>query len=119
MRRAQQEIARRGWARTTEDTNALLGRTDVILIDLREREKFGTIPGSFHVPYRDLADNLKRGGMLHELAKVTGKRLVFYCAYGERSAMAVTAVQEAGLVSTFHLEGGLVAWRKVSGRITL
>jgi len=119
---AQQEIARKGWALTAEDAKALLGRADVALIDLRERrerEKFGTIPGSLHAPYADLFDNLKPGGMLHELAKATGKRLVFYCAFGERSAMAVTAAQEAGLASTVHLEGGLDAWRKASGRIIL
>jgi sulfur dioxygenase len=119
---AQHEIARKGWALTAEDAKALFGRADVTLIDLRERrerEKFGSIPGSLHVPYRDLTDNIELGGMLHELAKATGKLLVFYCAYGERSAMAVTAAQEAGLVSTLHLEGGLDAWTNAGGQIIL
>ena len=35
--------------------------------------------------------------MLHELARPTGKRIVFYCAFGERSAMAVQAAQDAGI----------------------
>ena len=35
--------------------------------------------------------------MLHELASATGKRIVFYCAFGERSAMAVQAAQDAGI----------------------
>ena len=35
--------------------------------------------------------------MLHELAGATGKRIVFYCAFGERSAMAVQAAQDAGI----------------------
>ena len=34
--------------------------------------------------------------MLQELAAATGKRIVFYCAFGERSAMAVQAAQDAG-----------------------
>ena len=33
--------------------------------------------------------------MLHQLAKSTSKRLLFYCAFGERSAMAVQAAQDA------------------------
>ena len=32
--------------------------------------------------------------MLQELAAATGKRIVFYCAFGERSAMAVQAAQQ-------------------------
>ncbi len=32
--------------------------------------------------------------MLQEIAAATGKRIVFYCAFGERSAMAVQAAQE-------------------------
>ena len=37
------------------------------------------------------------GGLLHDLAATSGKRIVFYCAFGERSAMAVQAAQDAGL----------------------
>jgi sulfur dioxygenase len=44
---------------------------------------------------------------------------VFYCAYGERSAMAVQAAQDAGLTSARHIEGGLDAWRRSSGPIEL
>jgi rhodanese-related sulfurtransferase len=53
--------------------------------------------------------------MLHELATSTGKRMVFYCAFGERSAMAVQAAQDAGLSSACHIHGGLDAWRKGRG----
>ena len=65
--------------------------------DENERRRHGLIPGSVHAPYQILDANVKPGGLLHELAASTGKRLVFYCAYGERSAMAVQAAQEAGL----------------------
>jgi len=53
--------------------------------------------------------------MLHELAKLTSKQLLFYCAFGERSAMAVQAAQDAGLTGAFHIEGGLDAWKKAGG----
>jgi sulfur dioxygenase len=118
---AQQEIARRGWAVTAEQARTLVGSRDIVLIDLRERterEKHGVIPGSLHAPYPDLQANIHAGGMLHELADATNKRLVFYCAFGERSAMAVQAAQDAGLATACHIHGGIDAWRKADGPVT-
>ena len=115
---AQDEIARRGWAVTAEEAMNLAGCPDVVLVDLREvseREKQGIIPGSLHAPYPDLAANVRPGGMLHELAAATGKRIVFYCAFGERSAMAVQAAHDAGLASARHIHGGIGAWKKAQG----
>ena len=114
----QEEIAPRGWAMTARQALALVGKPDVALIDLRERserERHGIIPGSLHVPYPSLQENIGAGGMLYELAKSTGKRLLFYCAFGERSAMAVQAAQDAGLASACHIQGGIDAWKKASG----
>ncbi len=114
---AQDEVARRGWAVTPDEALALQDRSDVVLVDLREtreREKHGTIPGSLHAPYPDLRENVQQGGVLHELAASTGKRLVFFCAFGERSAMAVQAAQDAGIASACHIHGGLDAWKKVN-----
>jgi rhodanese-related sulfurtransferase len=42
---------------------------------------------------------------------------LFYCAFGERSAMAVQAAQDAGLKSTRHIEGGFDAWKKAAGPV--
>jgi glyoxylase-like metal-dependent hydrolase (beta-lactamase superfamily II)/rhodanese-related sulfurtransferase len=117
---AQQEIAGRGWALTAEQAKAVLVRRDHVLIDLRERaerEKHGVIPGSLHSPYPDLQENIRQGGMLHELASATNKRLVFYCAFGERSAMAVQAAQDAGLATACHIHGGMGAWKKADGPV--
>jgi len=117
----QDEIARRGWAITAAQALSIVGKPDVALIDLRERterERHGTIPGSLHVPYPSLLENISEGGMLHELAKSTSKRLLFCCAFGERSAMAVQAAQDAGLVSACHIQGGIDAWKKASGPLT-
>src|SRR5438105_1108642 len=114
----QEEIASRGWSLSAADAMALCGRAGVIMVDLREkgeREKHGVIPGSLHSPYPTLEANVSPGGMLHELAAATGKRIVFYCAYGERSAMAVQAAQDAGIASACHIEGGIAAWKKADG----
>jgi rhodanese-related sulfurtransferase len=90
----------------------------VQFIDLREkgeRERHGVIPGALHAPYPELAANLAAGGLLRGLA--ANQRLMFYCAFGERSAMAVQAAQDARLTSACHLQGGIDAWKKASGRL--
>jgi glyoxylase-like metal-dependent hydrolase (beta-lactamase superfamily II)/rhodanese-related sulfurtransferase len=115
---AQEEIARRGWALSAADALALVGNPAAALIDLRERserERHGVIPGSLHVPYPSLQENISKGGMLNELARSTQRRLVFYCAFGERSAMAVQAAQDAGLASACHIQGGMDAWKRAGG----
>lgn len=115
---AQEEIARRGWAVSAAEAMTLIGRSDVVLVDLRERserERHGSIPGALHAPYPDLQANLDAGGLLHELAAATGRQLLFYCAYGERSAMAVQAAQDAGITSARHIQGGIGAWHELAG----
>jgi len=116
----QQEIARRGWALSAPQAITLVGRPDIAFIDLREtgeRQKHGSIPGALHAPYGDLPENIRAGGMLRELARATDKRIVFYCAFGERSAMAVQAAQDAGLISALHVEGGIDAWKRAGGAL--
>jgi sulfur dioxygenase len=117
---AQDVIAQRGCAMTTTQARDLVGRADVALIDLREkseREKHGVIAGSLHAPYPDLAANIRPGGVLYELASAAGKRMLFYCAFGERSAMAVQAAQDAGLSTACHIQGGLAAWKTADGPV--
>ena len=116
----QEEIVRRDCAWTAAQAIGEVGQPGVVLIDLRERserERHGVIPGSLHVPYPALQEDTAPGGMLHALATATGKRLLFYCAFGERSAMAVQSAQDAGLSSACHLEGGLAAWKAAGGPI--
>src|SRR5262249_53138480 len=117
---AQETVAKRGWALTVREAVELVGRPDVAFVDLREtleREKHGSIFGSLHAPYPDLQANLRPGGMLRALASATNKRILFYCAFGERSAMAVQAAQDAGITSACHVQGGLDAWKKAEGPI--
>jgi len=118
---AQEEIARRGWALTPLQAMQLTtGQPEIALVDLREqheRDKYGIIPGSIHLPYAALQDSIKTGGMLHELGTATKRRLVFYCAFGERSAMAVEAAQGAGFTNACHIQGGIDAWKKARGAL--
>jgi glyoxylase-like metal-dependent hydrolase (beta-lactamase superfamily II)/rhodanese-related sulfurtransferase len=117
---AQDEIACRGWTVTAQEAMRMAGRPDVAFLDLREaaeRGRHGEIPASMHLPYPSLAESISLGGVLHALAGATGKQLLFYCAYGERSAMAVEAAQDAGLAACRHIAGGLDAWEKAGGKI--
>jgi rhodanese-related sulfurtransferase len=111
----QAEGAKEGWALTVDQALGMLGRPEVMLIDLREtseRERHGSIPGAVHAPYPQLAANLRPGGLLHSLAVAADRRLVFYCAFGERSAMAVKAALDVGLADAAHIAGGIDAWKK-------
>jgi rhodanese-related sulfurtransferase len=90
------------------------------LVDLREdseRAKHGTLPGALHAPYPTIGENLKASGMLRQVAAATGRRIVFFCAFGERSAMAVAAAKDAGLANTAHIAGGMDAWKKAGGPV--
>ena len=109
----QEEIAKRGWAVSGEELAKLIATPDVALVDLREvREidKNGAVENAIRVPFRAVAEAVKPGGALYAIGGT--KQLVFLCAYGERSAMAVQAAQEAGFKAARHLNGGLSNWRK-------
>lgn len=108
---AQDEVYRRGWAITPVDAVAMVGQPEIAFVDLREkgeRERHGEIPGAIHVPYPSLEESISPGGVLNVLAAT--RQLVFYCAYGERSAMAVQAAQQAGIRTARHVQGGVAAW---------
>ena len=112
---AQEAIAKRGWALDVQQAAALIGRADVVLVDLREsseREVHGAIESSLHVPYPTLQQNIASTGVLGQRFRAYKPKIVFYCAFGERSAMAVQAAQDAGITTACHIEGGIDAWKK-------
>ena len=86
----------------------------MLLVDLREegeRVKSGIIPGSVHAPYSRLDQHL---GMLRQSA---GRQIVFYCAVGERSTMAVNIACGDGIASCAHIPGGFIAWAEAGGNV--
>jgi glyoxylase-like metal-dependent hydrolase (beta-lactamase superfamily II)/rhodanese-related sulfurtransferase len=116
----QDALDRQGLSLSAREAIDRLGQPDILMVDLREsseRARHGTLPGSLHAPYPGIVDSLKPGGMLREVAAATGRRLVFVCAYGERSAMAVAAATAAGLDNTAHIAGGIDAWKKAGGPV--
>jgi rhodanese-related sulfurtransferase len=116
----QEVLQKEGRALSAVDAIRTLGRPDILLVDLREaneRAKHGMLEGALHAPYPSIEESLKPGGMLREVAAATGRRVLFFCAFGERSAMAVAAAKEAGLANTAHIAGGIDAWKKAGGPV--
>jgi len=116
----QEELEKEGRALSAVDAIRALGRPDILLVDLREtneRAKHGMLEGALHAPYPSIEESLRPGGMLREVAAATGRRVLFFCAFGERSAMAVAAAKQAGLANTAHIAGGIDAWKKAGGPV--
>jgi len=108
------------WALTTQQVMQRRDGQDCVLVDLREeseRAANGVIPGSVHAPYRRLDQFVKPGGLLREMVERDGKQLIYYCAYGERSALAVQTSQGMGVKSVYHLVGGIDAWGSAGGAL--
>src|SRR3981189_2750612 len=106
----QDELSKQGLSLSARDAIDGLGRPDILLVDLREsseRAKHGMLSGALHAPYPSICESLQPGGMLREVAAATGRRVVFFCAFGERSAMAVAAAKDAGLTNTAPIAGGI------------
>lgn len=104
----------------TEAAKALVGRDDVVLVDLRdprELERDGKIPGAFHCPRGMLEFWIDPESPYHKPVFAEDKTFVFFCGGGWRSALAAAAAQEMGLKPVAHIEGGFGAWKKAGGSV--
>lgn len=116
----QNKLTAMGMGVTYKDKESLDFNADTVFVDLRdisERVKNSVIPGSIHAPYGNLEKNLKVDGTLYHLAKKSENKVVFYCAFGERSAIAVMEARSAGFNCSFHLTGGVNEWKKSGGPV--
>jgi sulfur dioxygenase len=119
---AQGEEVQAVWALSVDEVQNRCVSDDCILVDLREeaeRRQHGVIPGSVHAPYDELDDFVRKGGLLREMAETAHRQLIFYCAYGERSALAIQTSEGLGLKGVFHLVGGIDAWKKSGCEINI
>jgi rhodanese-related sulfurtransferase len=105
----QREVA------TVTSESIIMDNADgMLLVDLREeaeRVKSGVIPGSVHAPYSRLDQHLAM------LKQAGDRQVVFYCAVGERSAMAVDMACHDGVEGCAHIPGGFVAWTEAGGNV--
>ena len=91
---------------------------EIQVIDIREegeRYRFGVIPGAIHAPYAQFDQYCAPNGLLSGLGK--GKRLVLYCAVGERSKLAMDIATEKGITNIAHIPGGFARWVSEGGPV--
>ena len=104
----------------TSAARALLGADDVVFVDLRdirELTREGKIPGAFHAPRGMLEFWVDPESPYHKDVFSSGKRLVFYCQSGWRSALATQAVQRMGLEKVSHIGGGFSGWKQAGAPV--
>jgi sulfur-carrier protein adenylyltransferase/sulfurtransferase len=85
-----------------------LGNPDVTIVDVREAEEVaqGKIRGAVHVPRSYLETRIEG------IAPDRSKRVILYCASGNRSAFgAKTLVEEMGYEHVESLTGGITLWK--------
>jgi len=87
----------------------------VDLRDIRELEREGKIPGSYHMPRSMLEFWIDPDSPYHKPIFASGKQFVFHCSKGWRSALATQTAQMMGLPKVAHIGGGLEAWIAAQG----
>ena len=100
------------------DAIDLADQANNLFVDLREeneRVRDGIIAGSVHLPYQALRGNIKPGGLLAAMSTNENQHILLYCAFGERSALGLQEMIEAGFTNARHLGGGFDAWVKAGG----
>ena len=97
----------------------MVGRDDVVIVDLRdvrERERSGFIPDSFHCP-RGMAEFWVDPDSPY-FKEIFGrdKTFVFHCASGWRSALTVATLNDMGFPCA-HLREGFSTWEAQGGPV--
>jgi rhodanese-related sulfurtransferase len=93
------------------------GVTFVDIRDIRELDRDGRIPGAFHAPRGMLEFWVDPESPYYKEIFSSGKKFVFFCAGGMRSALAAQQLQRMGLEPVCHLAGGFGAWKAAGGPI--
>ncbi|MDP4006473.1 rhodanese-like domain-containing protein [Methylobacterium sp. NEAU K] len=100
---------------SAEEALTRLRQPDTLFVDVREGEelsKTGKIAGSVHVPRGFLEFHVDPASPTHNAELGGGKRLVLYCASGNRSALAAKTLKDMGLGPVSHIAGGFSALEK-------
>ena len=85
--------------------------------DIRELWREGTVPGSVHAPRGMLEFWVDPESPYYRELFGSGKKFVFFCAGGLRSALATQQLQGMGLEPVAHIEGGFDAWKEAGAPI--
>ena len=105
---------------TVADALRHLDDDEVVFVDIRDvRELWrdGAIPGAVHAPRGMLEFWVDPESPYARDVFQSGKRFMFFCAGGMRSALAARTVQDMGLTPVCHLAGGFGEWKKTGGPV--
>ena len=104
----------------TSDMLDMVGNPDVVIIDIRdvrERQRSGFIPGSFHAPRGMIEFWIDPDSpYFKDVFAQKDKKFIFHCASGWRSAITVATLQEMGFEAA-HLKEGFSTWEKSGGAV--
>ena len=99
---------------------SLLNDDDTVIVDIRdirERQRDGYIPGSFHCPRGMVEFWIDPESPYHKKIFSDHTRYLFHCALDWRSALTVATVNDMGFEGAAHIKGGLKAWKEAGGPI--
>ena len=111
---AEAEAVVETWS--VDEARSHLEDEEVVFVDIRDiRELWreGAIPGAVHAPRGMLEFWVDPESPYARDVFQSGKRFMFFCAGGLRSALAAKSVQEMGLSPVCHMAGGYSAWKKI------
>lgn len=104
---------------SAEDLIPQLDDPDLVIVDIRdvrERQRVGWIPGSFHAPRGMLEFWVDPESPYFKPIFGEPKRFVLHCASGWRSALSTATLNDMGFEAA-HLKDGFSDWRAKSGPI--
>jgi len=92
---------------------AALKRPQTTVIDVRTPQEFaeGHLPGAVNIDVEG-ADFVAKVQQLDPEAQYA-----VYCRSGNRSAVALQMMDQLGFASTYHLGGGISAWKGAGGEV--
>ncbi len=103
----------------TADLIAMLDDPNVVVVDIRdirERQRSGYIPGSFHAPRGMIEFWVDPDSPYFKDIFAQDKKFVFHCASGWRSAITTATLQDMGFDAA-HLKEGFSTWKDHGGPI--
>jgi len=104
---------------TAQEVLAMKG-DDVVIVDIRdirELERDGRIPGSYHAPRGMLEFWVDPESPYHKPIFAEEKTFIINCASGWRSLLATQTLQRMGLKPVRNLAGGFSAWKAAGGPV--
>jgi rhodanese-related sulfurtransferase len=104
---------------SVEDAKALVGRQDVLFLDVREPNEVATagkVPGAVAVPRGLVEFRADPASQAHDKAFDRSKTVVAYCASGGRSALVGKTLKDMGYANVLNL-GGFKGWVDGGGPI--